>query len=271
MGTDHWARGHRLLVTGGSGYLGSVLVARARTAGWSVTAASHRQPGLARLDVRDHAAVRALLRAVRPHAVVHTAYVQHGPDAWDVTVEGSGGVAAAARDAGARLVHLSTDVVFDGRAGRPYHEGDPVSPITDYGRAKVEAERRVLAADPGAVVVRTSLLYGGPARSRSAHERAATDPCASFYTDEVRCPVQVDDLAAALLELCELDVAGPLHVAGPVPVSRWQFACLAAGREVAGRQAPPDRPLDCRLDSSRARERLRARLRGVPEVFAPPT
>lgn len=210
-----------------------------------------------------------LLDSLRPAAVVHTAYVQQGPGAWDVTAAGSGVVAVATRAVGARLVHLSTDVVFDGRAGRPYTEDDPVSPLTEYGRAKAVAERLVAEADPTAVLVRTSLIYGGPGRPPSQHEHAATDPDATFFTDELRCPVQVDDLAAALLELCCSDVAGPLHVAGPDPVSRWEFAGLVAGHPVRGATAPPGRPLDCRLDSTRARALLATPLRGARTVLAP--
>jgi dTDP-4-dehydrorhamnose reductase len=90
-----------------------------------------------------------------------------------------------------------------------------------------------------------------------------------FFVDELRCPVQVDDLAAALVELCRQEVAGPLHVAGPEAVSRWEFAALVAGRPVAGAPAPPGRPLDCRLDCGRAAALLATRLRGVRSVFAP--
>ena len=90
-----------------------------------MTAASNRQPGPARIDVRVPAEVRALLDRACPAAVVHTAYLQQGPAAWEVTAVGSGVVAEAARAVGARLVHLSTDVVFDGRARRPYTEDDP--------------------------------------------------------------------------------------------------------------------------------------------------
>lgn len=257
----------RLLITGGSGYLGSAVASLASAAGWSVTSASYRRPGPAQVDVREAGQVAALVERVRPHAVVHAAYQQDGDGAWPVIVEGSANVAATAAAAGARLVHVSTDVVFDGRSGAPYHEDDEPSPITDYGRAKLAAERRVAAAAPEAVLVRTSLIYGGPGGPAGKHETAATDPGAAFYVDELRCPVQVDDLAAALVELCGVDVAGALHVAGPEPVSRWQLACLAAGREVAGVAAPPGRPLDCRLDSSRAAGMLLARLRGVHEVF----
>jgi dTDP-4-dehydrorhamnose reductase len=256
-----------LLVTGGSGYLGRVVAARAGAAGWRVTAAGHTRGGPTRMDVRDADQVRAVVRAVRPDAVVHTAYVQRGPEAWDVIVGGSASVAAASAAAGARLVHLSTDVVFAGDAGRPYRESDAPSPVSDYGRAKAEAERRVAAADPGAAIVRTSLIYGGPGRAPGPHERAATEPGAVFYVDELRCPVQVDDLAAALVELCRREAAGPLHLVGPDAVSRWEFAGLVAGRPVAGARAPAGRPLDCRLDSGRARALLASRLRGVRAVY----
>ena len=184
-----------------------------------------------------------------------------------MNVDGSEAVARAAATVGARLVHVSTDVVFDGRAGRPYREADPVTPITDYGRSKAEAERRVLAAAPDAVVVRTSLIYGGPGRPPSTHERAAIDPGASFYTDELRCPIQVDDLARALLELGALGFAGVLHVAGPEGLSRHRFAELIAGRPVPGAPAPPDRPLDCRLDTSLATALLRTPLRPPRSVL----
>jgi dTDP-4-dehydrorhamnose reductase len=254
----------RLLVTGGSGYLGRELVGLAREAGWEVVATSFSQPGR-RVDVRDEDAVRRLVTEVDPDAVVHTAYRQDGPDARAVTVDGARHVAAAARAAGARLVHLSTDVVFDGRAGRPYREHDPPTPVTAYGAAKADAERDVAEAHPEALLIRTSLIYGGATPSK--HEDAARDPSATFYEDEIRCPVQVGDLAAALLELVESDAAGPLHVAGADAVSRADFAELVTGAAVRRAPAPPDRPLDCSLDSSRARAMIDTRLRGVREVL----
>jgi dTDP-4-dehydrorhamnose reductase len=250
----------RLLVTGASGYLGRELVRRARAAGWTV------EPE--RVEIRDEDAVGALVGRFRPDVVVHTAYRQDGPEAWSTNVDGSEVVAAAARGAGARLVHLSTDVVFDGRKGTPYVERDEPCPVTDYGRSKAEAERRVGAAHPAALLVRTSLIVGGPRAEPSKHEHAALAPGTTFFTNEIRSPVQVGDLAAALLELAELDLAGPLHVAGPDAVSRHELAELIARRELPGAPAPPTRPLDCSLDSSRAQALLRTRLRGVRSVFA---
>ena len=221
-----------------------------------------------RVDVRDRDAVVALFERLRPDAVIHTAYRQGTPDAWDINVVGSGNVAHAAALIGARLVHVSTDVVFDGRKGAPYVETDAPSPCTDYGRSKAEAEQRVAAAHPDPVLVRTSLLIGGPGHESSPHERAALDPERTFYTDEVRSPVQVTDLARALLQLALLDVSGPLHVAGDDGLSRADLAELLAGRPVRRSVAPRARPLDCRLDSGRARSLLGAVPRGVREVFA---
>ena len=247
----------RLHVTGATGFLGSELLRLVPEA------------SAERVEIRDAAALEALVGRVRPDVVVHTAYRQDGPDAWAITVDGAEHVARAAQGVGARLVHLSTDVVFDGLKGGPYAEDDPLSPVTDYGRAKAEAEERVAAACPGALIVRTSLIVGGPGHEPSKHEVAARDPAATFYEGEVRCPVQVGDLAAALLELAALDVAGALHVAGADAVSRADLAELVTGAAVNRAPAPPGRPLDCSLDSSRARALLRTRLRGARELFKP--
>ena len=122
------------------------------------------------------------------------------------------------------------DVVFDGEKGEPYTEADEPAPLTDYGRAKADAERGVLAACPAALVVRTSLIYGG--ERPGPQERLAADPDATFFTDEVRCPIQVGDLADALIELAATERSGVLHVAGADRVSRAEFAQLLAGRPV---------------------------------------
>jgi dTDP-4-dehydrorhamnose reductase len=256
----------RLLVTGGAGYLGSEVVRRARLAGFEVTA-----PPRARLDVRDEAAVARALDASRADAVVHTAYRLSGPDAWSTNVDGAAAVARAAAAAGVRLVHLSTDVVFDGERGG-YREDDPPAPVHEYVRSKAEAERLVSAAHPGALIVRTSLIYGGG--QLSPHERQALDGDLVFYTDEIRSAVQVGDLAEALLELARLDRSGLLHVAGADDVSRHELARLvvaAHGGDPARLRSGPspggDRPRNCSLDSSRAHALLRTRLRGAREVL----
>jgi len=253
----------RLLVTGATGYLGRAVVATATAAGWDVVGIAS-----ADADIRDRRAVDATVRDVAPDVVVHTAYRRDDPSARAVIVDGTAHVANAAAACGARLVHVSTDVVFDGLAGRPYREPDRQSPVTDYGRAKAAAEHFVRTLDPAALVVRTSLIYGGPGGAPSTHEALAHDPAATFYEDEVRCPVQLDDLARALVELAGTDLAGILHVAGPEAVSRQQFAELITGHAVRHAPAPAGRPLDCRLDTTYAAATLATVLRGVNEVYA---
>jgi dTDP-4-dehydrorhamnose reductase len=245
----------RIHVTGATGFLGSEL------------ASSAARPSADRVEIRDETAVRELFARLRPDVVVHTAYRQDGDGAYAIVVDGSRNVAAASRGIGARLIHLSTDVVFDGRKGSPYVEADEPQPCTDYGRAKTDAEREVVSAHPDALLVRTSLIVGGPGHPPSKHELAVLDPANTFFEDEIRSPVQVGDLAAALLELAELDLCGPLHVAGADDLSRADLAELIARRPVSRAPAPPGRPLDCALDSGRARALLRTELRGARTVF----
>jgi dTDP-4-dehydrorhamnose reductase len=269
-----------MLVTGGSGYLGGELLRRAEALGWEAvgTHLTHATTKVA-LDVRDAGGVAQLVAEIAPAAVVHTAYRQGGESMRAVNVDGARHVAAAAVRAGARFVHLSTDFVFDGEGRRPYREDDATRPVSEYGLSKLDAERAVIGVACAALIVRTSLIYGG--ETPSPHERMVADALAgerevTFFEDEYRSPVAVGDLAGALLELCDSDAAGVLHVAGPEPVTRLAFAraiAAAAGddpdRLRAGRSAdqPVRRPRYCALDSSRAYGMLRTRVRSVGEVL----
>jgi dTDP-4-dehydrorhamnose reductase len=244
-----------LLVTGASGYLGRELLLRADAVG-----VSSRD-----VDIRDGPAVATLFERLRPKAVIHTAYRR---DDRATTFGGAVHVAAAAAAIGARLVHVSTDVVFDGEKGEPYVEEDEPAPLTAYGRAKADAERGVLEAHPRALVVRTSLIYGGA--EPGPQERLAADPDAGFFTDEVRCPIQVGDLADALIELTRAELAGVLHVAGADRLSRADFAELLTGRPVRAASSSDSaevRPRDCSLAIDRAAGLLSTRLRGAREVL----
>ena len=256
----------RLLVTGGCGYLGRELVGRAPKRRWEVRATWFERPPNAdaewvHADLRDPGAARRAVAGV--DAVIHTAYRQ-GAGEWEANAGATAAVAEAAR--GLRLVHLSSDIVFDGRRGR-YREEDEPDPVNSYGRSKAEAERRVATLRPEATLVRTSLIYGGG--EPGPQERLARAN-RRFFVDEFRSPVQVGDLAEAVLELLSLDVPGPLHVAGADDVSRFDFAVLL-GADPAGLEraaTTPDRAPDVTLDSSRAHTLLRTRLRGVHEVLA---
>ena len=259
----------RLLVTGGrTGYLGRYVVAAA-AAGHEVVAV-----GSADADVRDAAAVESLVERHQPDAIVHTAYVQSDRA---VTADGAAHVAGAAARHGARMVLVSSDVVFGG-SDRPYDETAPTDPVSPYGEAKVAAERAVLDTCDDAVVARTSLILGdGASQHEELVRRLAAGADGALFEDERRCPVHVEDLARALVELAEGDAQGVLHVAGADGMSRHELGRLIARRDgldpdvlratTRAALAVPG-PVDVRLDSSRAAALLSTRLRGAREFLA---
>jgi dTDP-4-dehydrorhamnose reductase len=257
----------RLLVTGGCGYLGRELVRRAPGRGWDVRATwFERRPQGAEVDwvQADLTHAEAAWRAVAGvDAVIHTAYRQ-GEGEWETNVEGSAAVAEAAR--GLRLVHLSSDVVFDGKRGR-YREHDIPAPVNAYGRSKAEAERMVDELHREATIVRTSLIYGGA--EPGPQERLAAEG-RRFFVDEIRSPVHVGDLADALLDVVELELPGPLHLGGADDLSRFDFAVLlgADPERIEPAHTTLARAPDVSLDSSRAAGLLQTRLRGAYEVLS---
>lgn len=241
-------------------------------AGW------HRRPvgGGVRFDVRDRDAVADVVRTTRPDAIVHCAYVYGGVELSDVTAHGAGRVAEVAADAGLRLVHVSSDVVFDGTTTGRYREADPVGPVTPYAAAKVEAESLVARAHPGATIARSALVVGGamqnPQRQLVVDALAGTRDT-TFFSDVVRTPVGVTDLARALVELAAIEVAGPVHLGGEEAVTRAELAAaiaVALGASAADLRtgpAPPGvGPLRVPLDSSLASTLLSTALRGVSDL-----
>ncbi|MEU8264885.1 sugar nucleotide-binding protein [Micromonospora sp. NPDC048999] len=192
----------RILVTGATGQLGSRVAERAAEAGWSVVGTHFRaatQIAGEQLDIREPRAVRELVRRVRPDVVIHTAARR---DDWRIAADGAAHVAVAAAAQNSRLVHVSSDAVFSGREV-DYDESALPDPVYQYGAAKAAAETAVRAVDPAAAVVRTSLILGD---GRGQHEILTRDLIAgrvqgALFTDMIRKPVYVDDLADALLEL----------------------------------------------------------------------
>lgn len=276
----------RMLVTGGSGYLGG-WVARLAGDDWDVAATFHShvaaEPGVSwhQLDVREQAAVQRLIEQLQPEVIIHTAALNpgQGDDLAGINVTGTGNVARAAAAAGARLIHTSTDVVFDGTKGN-YTEADPPNPVTDYGRAKAAAETAVADSAASAVIIRSSLIYGWrPTVARAAQwmiDAVDRGETLQLWNDELRCPIWVESLAAALVELAGLDYAGFLHLGGSQVVSRYEFGLALlrfAGADISlveGTQTPDDwvRPLDCTMDTSLAKELLVTPLPGLDEVLA---
>ena len=273
---------HRVLLFGASGWLGSAV------APFLAARCDLRAPSHADAEVGDAASVAAAVTAFRPDVVVNLAAVNPhagGSGAMErINASGAGQVAAAARAAGARLVHMSSDAVLDGRLP-PYRDDAPACPVNEYGRTKAAGERAVLAAHPEALVIRTSLVFDPdvPDRfTRSSMERLARGEPVDLYLDEIRCPVARGTLAAVLAELVERlereELTGRLNVAGTQPLSRLDFGLRllrrfgAAGlefvRPVRSADAGEPRPLDLTLDVSRAQSLLATPLRSVDEELS---
>jgi dTDP-4-dehydrorhamnose reductase len=273
-----------LLVIGGSGFLGRRITRQARVAGHGVIATGHTNiPPIAgvdwrTVDIRHREDITALTLDARPDVIINAAYRQSD---WETTADGGAHVALAAAAASARLVHVSSDAVFSG-AAPSYDEGCRPDPVTPYGAAKAAAETAVKCIAPAAVIARASLIVGdGDSKhERFVHALASGAQVGVLYTNEVRCPVHVTDLASALLELAASPDAGVYHVAGPDAVSRYELGLLIAARDgldkTALRAGPRaatalSRPADVRLDCTRTQERLKTRLRGAREFLAPAT
>lgn len=272
----------RLLITAGSSYLGRHLV-RLVAAGYPgefrYTTFSTDLLGLPQrlpLDVRDSAAVDRLMVDFAPEVIIHTAGSNRSADMAAVIVDGTRHITRAATALRARLIHLSTDSIFDGRSA-PYDERAPAAPLNDYGRAKAEAED-IVREHADHIIVRTSLIYGLEEMDNSTAWMAAAlrdGRPVTLFTNQRRNPVWAETLCRACLELVDHSYRGVLNVAGRQVLTRAEFglrlldwwglserASLRLGPDESGRW-----PLDCELDVSRAARILATPLLGVDEVI----
>lgn len=225
-----------LFLTGAQGQLGRALQALA-PASLRVVATD-----LPDLDITNETAVRAAIAAARPTVVIncaaHTAVdVAEKEEALSEAINARAPalIAAAARAAGARMIHVSTDFVFDGARSTPYPPEAVPNPLGVYGRTKREGELAVLAADPGALVVRTAWVYAAQGRNfvhtmlRLMRERGAV----SVVADQIGTPTWATTLARALLALDEAGATGVHHVTDAGAASWYDFAVAIAEEALA--------------------------------------
>ncbi|OBK20537.1 dTDP-4-dehydrorhamnose reductase [Mycobacterium asiaticum] len=247
----------RLVITGAGGQLGRLLTAQATRAGRKVLARTSSE-----WDITDASAARGLIE--RGDVVVNcAAYTDvDGAEsdearAYAVNATGPQILARACAQAGARLIHVSTDYVFDGDftglAGgaqpRPYEPDDPTGPQSVYAASKLAGEHAVSGELPESVVVRTAWVYTGGIDGSDfvavMQRLAAGDGPINVVDDQTGSPTYAADLAAALLELAGTDVRGRvLHAANEGVVSRFEQA--RAVFEESG--ADPDRVQPCSSD-----------------------
>ncbi|MGH7310968.1 MAG: SDR family oxidoreductase, partial [Candidatus Rokuibacteriota bacterium] len=250
------------------------------------THAQTAAPATRRLDFTDAVATKRLIAETTPDwifcaaGLIHVDYCEDAPDeAYRANRDAPAAAARAASGRGARFVYYSTEYVFDGAAG-PYAETDTTNPLSVYGRSKLEGERAVLQADAGALVIRTTVIYGPEPQGKNfvyqLIRRLRAGERMVVAVDQRSSPTYNEDLAAASVELVERGVGGVIHVAGPAIVDRYAFAraaCEVFGLDAALLAPAPTaqlrqraaRPLDAGLRIDRARALLRTPLRAPRE------
>lgn len=278
------------LVIGASGLIGQNLVRELEARDHEVTGTYRTErtdSDQTYLDKTDEAAVADLVADRDPDAVVDTAAFHAVDDceterrrAFDVNAVGTRHAAAAADDAGAQFLYLSTDYVLPGDPdGAPYDEDAPVAPVNYYAETKYAGERAARVAD-AATVLRPSVVYG-PERENFvtwALGRLRDGETVRIVDDQVHAPTYAPDLARAIADLLEGGRTGLYHATGPESVSRYEFVLelarafgFDADRVVPistaelGQDAP--RPADSTLDSSRLYETLGYEFRAPATAF----
>jgi dTDP-4-dehydrorhamnose reductase len=222
----------RLAVTGAGGGLGRAFL--------DAVGSEHRIHAFTRqeLDVRDTDAVQAALVPPRPEIIFHFAAMtkvdaceEEPRRAAETNVLGSFNVATAARDAGALLVALSTDYVFDGEKGAPYDERDAPNPLSVYARTKLGGEAAAAAVAAEHLIVRTAWVYGaGDDFVSGAVRKLADGETVGAIVDRTGSPTYVAHLAERLLPLATSDLRGVVHLGGPQPAT-W-FDVVARAKEL---------------------------------------
>jgi dTDP-4-dehydrorhamnose reductase len=225
----------RALIFGAGGLLGKPLQRELERRGDALLALDH-----AAADIRDAAAVAQAVRSFRPEVIYNCAAFTRVDDcessvelAHEVNGHAVGHLATAARSAGAVLVQVSTDYVFDGAARVPYHEESRPAPLQVYGRSKLEGERLALAWER-TLVVRTSWVFGPSGASFVATlVRLLTRPePVRVVRDQVGCPTYAPFLAHALTALVDRGARGVVHYRNAPPVS-WHGFAVEIGRRIA--------------------------------------
>ena len=237
-------RPRRVLVTGGAGLLGKKLL-HLMAGSFEVFAVDINKPPdimggtFYQLDITDREGLLELVREVTPRVVVHTAAFTNVDGceterelAWQVNVGGTANVAQACHEVGARLVHLSSDYIFDGKSG-PYSEDDQPHPISYYGLTKWESERKVRSMLEDYVIARTTILYGYAPYVRPNFvtwtiQTLRQGKRIKVVTDQVGSPTLADNLVQMITRAIELDKRGVYNMVGGELIDRYGFGLKIA-------------------------------------------
>lgn len=251
--------GRKLLITGATGTLGNAFarICEERALSYCLTAREE-------LDICDRGSIAAAIELHQPWAIINTAGFVRVPDAErerDACMRANAiapeMLAQACKAAGVALVTFSSDLVFDGQLGRPYQEGDPVSPTGVYGLSKAKAEAGVLGARADALVIRTSAFFGPWDRYNFAWtvlNRIARGEPVQASSSEAISPTYVPDLCHAALDLLIDGETGLWHLANQGRLSWYEFAhqiAEGAGLDTSLVRPIEEKPADTTLTSAR--------------------
>ncbi len=235
----------RILVTGASGLLGLNFALQYNGLHTIIglfndNLLAHAPFEVCQVDLTQRGIVEKVVADYRPDSIIHCAAMANvdaneaDPEmAQRINAEVPGEVAAAAKKAGIKLVHISTDAVFDGLQGG-YTERSPARPINTYARTKLAGERAVMEANPDAVVARVNFYGWSLSGTRSLAEffvnNLSTGKRVNGFTDVWFCPLQVNLLGETLMKMVERDLSGLFHTVSSECLSKYDFGCRIARR-----------------------------------------
>lgn len=225
----------KVLMTGAGGQVGRALSA-ATPREVELLACSH-----AELDIGNESVVAEKVGAFRPDVIINAAaYTAVDRAESDVELarrnntEGPRHLAIAARQAGARLIHISTDFVFDGRSSTPYRPDSPTAPVNVYGTTKRDGEQAVLETMPGrAVVLRTAWVYGAEGGNflRTMLRVMGTKGAARVVADQVGTPTSTRSLADVIWRIAPQPALAGIHHWTDAGVASWYDFAVAIAEE----------------------------------------
>lgn len=283
-----------LLITGGSGFLGANLALMTSSC-WETYVTYHSSPirnkrlGVAlHLNIKNRDEVERIVYEISPKIIIHTSAItnssfcaEHQNAAWEINVKGTENIVLAAEQVKARLIYISTDLVFKGDKSF-YSEEDNPTPLCYYGKTKLEGEKIVSSLSSNYCIARTSLIYGWSLNSSKCFTEIMISNLKNgkevrLFMDEYRTPIYIKNLCEILLDLAKReDLQGVYHICGSQRLSRFEFGLKLSDIfgftkefiipiSVNEFSSKDERPKDCSMRNEKARSVLKTKFWSIEE------
>ncbi|MDZ4668048.1 MAG: dTDP-4-dehydrorhamnose reductase [bacterium] len=224
----------KIMITGANGQLGSDILHTCKNAGFDVFGYTH-----ADADLADTATWLTWIQQNKPDIFINTAAFHHVDQceadlakAMLINCEAPAHIAAICKENQVRFIHISTDYVFDGEKNTPYLESDQAKPLNNYGLSKLKGEEAILLADPNALILRVSAIYGmNPCRAKNGLnfvqlmlKKASENAPLKVVNDEKVSPTSTQSIADKIVELLPTKLHGVVHLTSEGECSWYEFA-----------------------------------------------